>query len=532
MQVIIPMSGHGERFRRAGYDIPKPLIDVDGSKIIEHVVSMFPVDSEFIFICNNDHLHDVDLHLEEMLYGLRQNVKIVGIESHKLGPVHAVMSALDMIDLDRPVIISYCDFYSLWSWQDFMSKVADSRCFGAIPCYTGFHPHMLHNTNYAYVKSAGLVVSDIQEKMPYTSDPMSEYASAGIYYFSSARLMSAAFQYVFDNDLKVNGEYYVSLAYKHLLTRGLKTIVFELDYFMQWGTPEDLREYQYWSKCFSQLTLASSQLSLPETTLIIPMAGRGERFRKVGYTQDKLMLPVSGRPMFLQSVKSLPKCERNVFLIREDNTDIDTIRSTISLEFDNAAIIELSEITSGQATTAAMGVKSLVDDYPLVDSMLLIGCCDAAICFSQPDWFSALESGSDWDVIVFGAKNYPYGERNPESYGWVVTNDDNIITDVAVKSYPSSTGTPYIMVGIFMFRNRNVFDSLYSTLINASRTVNGEFYIDTMIGLAIETNLRAIVVPVDYYICWGTPGELLTFEYWQNCFTRWHAHAYDGRGLS
>lgn len=29
MQTVIPMSGFGERFRRAGYLLPKPLIEID-----------------------------------------------------------------------------------------------------------------------------------------------------------------------------------------------------------------------------------------------------------------------------------------------------------------------------------------------------------------------------------------------------------------------------------------------------------------------------------------------------------------------
>lgn len=52
MQIIIPMSGFGERFRRAGYDVPKPLIEIDGMPIIAHVIDMFPGEHDFIFICN------------------------------------------------------------------------------------------------------------------------------------------------------------------------------------------------------------------------------------------------------------------------------------------------------------------------------------------------------------------------------------------------------------------------------------------------------------------------------------------------
>ena len=51
MQIVIPMSGFGERFRSAGYEVPKPLIEVDGSPILEYVVNLFPGEKDFIFIC-------------------------------------------------------------------------------------------------------------------------------------------------------------------------------------------------------------------------------------------------------------------------------------------------------------------------------------------------------------------------------------------------------------------------------------------------------------------------------------------------
>ena len=40
-QLIIPMSGVGQRFKDAGYSIPKFLIKVKGKEIINHVVNMF-----------------------------------------------------------------------------------------------------------------------------------------------------------------------------------------------------------------------------------------------------------------------------------------------------------------------------------------------------------------------------------------------------------------------------------------------------------------------------------------------------------
>jgi len=101
MQIVIPMSGFGERFRAAGYVVPKPLIKVDGKPIIQHVVEMFSHEDDFIFICNEDHLLNPEYKMEEVLQGITPNSSIISIQSHKLGPVYAVMQALDEINLQK-----------------------------------------------------------------------------------------------------------------------------------------------------------------------------------------------------------------------------------------------------------------------------------------------------------------------------------------------------------------------------------------------------------------------------------------------
>jgi choline kinase len=50
MKVVIPMSGMSSRFVAAGYDIPKYLIEVDGKKVIEHIVNLYPEDSKFVLL--------------------------------------------------------------------------------------------------------------------------------------------------------------------------------------------------------------------------------------------------------------------------------------------------------------------------------------------------------------------------------------------------------------------------------------------------------------------------------------------------
>ena len=177
MQIVIPMSGFGERFRKAGYDVPKPLIEVDGKPIIQHVVEMFPGERDIVFICNKDHLQESEYRMRETLEPIVPSGRIIGIDPHKLGPVHAVLQAIDQLDLEKETIVNYADFTCDWNYRDFCNMVDETKCDGAIPCYRGFHPHTLWSNYYAYVREDSMRASDIQEKTPFTDFPREEFAS-------------------------------------------------------------------------------------------------------------------------------------------------------------------------------------------------------------------------------------------------------------------------------------------------------------------------------------------------------------------
>ena len=87
MQIVIPMSGFGERFRRAGYSVPKPLLKVDGKPIVAHVIDMFPGEKNFIFICNQEHLNEPTYRMEAILKEYCPSGRVIGIPPHKLGPL-------------------------------------------------------------------------------------------------------------------------------------------------------------------------------------------------------------------------------------------------------------------------------------------------------------------------------------------------------------------------------------------------------------------------------------------------------------
>ena len=56
MKVVIPMAGTSDRFSKEGYNVPKPLIQIEGKSMIEHIITMFSEQDDFIFICNIENL--------------------------------------------------------------------------------------------------------------------------------------------------------------------------------------------------------------------------------------------------------------------------------------------------------------------------------------------------------------------------------------------------------------------------------------------------------------------------------------------
>jgi dTDP-glucose pyrophosphorylase len=221
--------------------------------------------------------HEQKQALIDEILKIRWDAVIVEIAQHKLGPGHAILSAKNYIDIKLPTLVSYCDWSGIWK-VDLMLKQLETHS-GSILTYTGFHPHMIRSTKFAYVKKTNNEVIDIQEKESYTSSPMSEEASAGCYGFATGSIMIEAIEEQKKKRLSLNGEYYISLTYKTILEKGHKVGTVVMDKFSQWGTPEDLQDWIYWNASISALPNVGSERI--EAHNIILAAGRGSRIAEV-----------------------------------------------------------------------------------------------------------------------------------------------------------------------------------------------------------------------------------------------------------
>lgn len=256
------MSGIGKRFMEAGYVNPKPLIQVCGKPIIEHVVSMFPGKHDFVFICNEEHLQNTPM--ASVLERIAPNSWVTSVQRHSKGPVFAVSQIFDHIKDDEGVMLSYCDYFMKWDFKLFQEIIQQESYDAAVPCYTGFHPHLLRGGLYAGVLTDGKgTMTDIKEKHCFTESSLDCHHSVGAYYFKSGSNLKKYFKEQMDKGMSVNGEFYASTPFELLLNDKLKIYVPEVERFIQLGTPEDLEEFESWMRHVAE----KSELAMPETEI-------------------------------------------------------------------------------------------------------------------------------------------------------------------------------------------------------------------------------------------------------------------------
>jgi len=439
MQLIIPMSGIGKRFIDAGYKLPKPLIRINGKPIIRYIVEMYPEDLDVLFIVNNEHLNDPRLRLEEELLSLRPYAQIVSINPHRLGPAWAIWEAREYIHLDDEVIVNYCDFSCDWNFSEFKSLLKTDLD-GVISTYTGFHPHMLRSTQFAYLKKDGDgFVTDIREKSSFTNIPQEEEASTGTYGFKSGAILVKMIENQIANNDSYNGEYYVSLTYKNGLKSGSKVKSFLVEQFCQWGTPEDFLEFERYREFISL-----SRLNRRSITGIVNYgllaAGASARFTSAGYQIPKQYLPVNDSIMALEAFKPFSRSiQKAAVLLLESQKN--PVKYRTDLDFHEFEVHSLPSISRGQASSAKLLLKNLSGEN------CVIAACDSILLPESTD-YSMVKGKS---IGVWVAKPTDQNIRNADAYGWVKSSASGEILDVLVKQAPNDFANWRVITGTFIF---------------------------------------------------------------------------------
>jgi dTDP-glucose pyrophosphorylase len=232
MNILIPMAGEGSRFKAEGYTFPKPLIDINGKPMIQCVIENLDFDANYIFLVRKEHLDTYDIR---GLLTIITNGRVTVIEVDELteGAACTALLAREFIDNDEELLIANSDQIIEYSPENFNLLRKFSKFDGLCFSFNAVHP------KWSFIKTnARGIAIEVAEKKP-----ISNIATCGIYYYRKGSDFVKYANRMIDNDIRVNGEFYICPVYNEFIKDGKLLAPVFVHKMHGLGTPEDLKNY-------------------------------------------------------------------------------------------------------------------------------------------------------------------------------------------------------------------------------------------------------------------------------------------------
>ncbi len=221
LSIVVPAAGRGSRFKQAGYEKPKPLIDVKGKPMLQRVLENITpgCPHHITVVCLKEHYDEMKqlnvdrlVTLDEVTGGAAITARY-GVGSNK--------------NMYGPVMVANSDQILFWDVNDFLKNAE-----GAAGQVALFKSDGTKKWSHAVVQ--GHRVTHISEK-----DLITPWATCGVYWWRDVETFRYSTDCLIKNEEKTNGEYYLAPAMNHLsYVRAYWT-----DGMAGLGTPEDLEAY-------------------------------------------------------------------------------------------------------------------------------------------------------------------------------------------------------------------------------------------------------------------------------------------------
>lgn len=231
MNLIVTMAGKGERFRRAGYDMPKYQIEAKGRTLFDWSLASLrdciPHAARTVFIVRAEDNAADFIRAHAKANGIR-DARVLELTYLTDGQATTALLGMEGLPENEPVLIYNIDTYVEPGALQYEALRGD----GCIPCFRAEGTHW----SFVAADETGLA-REVREK-----ERISDNCSLGAYYFGSAGLYRDAYTRLFSAGGLVGGERYIAPMYNLLIADGREVRMRLVDESRVHvlGTPEEL----------------------------------------------------------------------------------------------------------------------------------------------------------------------------------------------------------------------------------------------------------------------------------------------------
>jgi dTDP-glucose pyrophosphorylase len=227
--IIITMAGASSRFFKAGYNIPKYQLELEGKSVFKHSIESFSKyfkTDKFVFVIRD--IYDTQKFIEREIQELQiSEYQILTIENETRGQAETAYIATSQFEGDFPIYIFNIDTFR----HDYVKPDFIEECDGYLEVFRAEGEHW----SFILADSDGNVIRTTEK------DRISDLCSDGLYYFKSKKEFELIFEDALKHDKTVKGELYIAPLYNELISLG-KTIKYaeiSTDQIEFCGTPQE-----------------------------------------------------------------------------------------------------------------------------------------------------------------------------------------------------------------------------------------------------------------------------------------------------
>lgn len=236
MNILIPMGGSDEAFRQHGYAYAKPLVEIAGRPLVQHIFDPLREvpGGRAIFVIRKE--DDLRFHLRDVLRLLDPAVEVIRADGPTAGAACTALLAIEYIDNEDELLIANADQILAFDLSGILDRFRARGLDAGTVVFDSVHPR------WSFVKTdADDMVIEAAEKRP-----ISRNATAGVYYFRQGRYFVEAAKAMIMKDASVNGGYFVCPSLNELVLAqkrvGIERIAREQ--YVSLATPQAVEEYE------------------------------------------------------------------------------------------------------------------------------------------------------------------------------------------------------------------------------------------------------------------------------------------------
>jgi dTDP-glucose pyrophosphorylase len=248
---LIPLAGKGNRFFLERYNIPKPFIPIQGQPMIAASIGSFPKADTNILICLNEHV--LKYKFGERLSEFLPNAEILAIDGVTEGQACTCLLAEKMLHPDKGLFIASCDYQTLYDAEKYQQLLENETVDVIIWTFKINSIKKSDPRHFAYCRVESDRVLEVVEKKIISDTPHLDHAVVGSFTYKTAGLFVRGAKQMIKKNIRVNNEFYVGTSINQLIQDGCKVVVFEVDKFISFGNPFELKVMQFWEDYFNHL---------------------------------------------------------------------------------------------------------------------------------------------------------------------------------------------------------------------------------------------------------------------------------------